>query len=81
MGVQHSSHSELEYAILKTAKPRPPKKKAELREGAEATHRFEETMTALFQVPKAQVVRNALWPLYAFAWACIQAANLITRRT
>jgi len=38
---------------LKTTKLRLPKKKQEFHEGVEAKRKFERTMKALFQVPKA----------------------------
>jgi hypothetical protein len=43
----------MERLILKTKNAPNPKKKLPLRDGDEARKKFERTMKALFQVPKA----------------------------
>lgn len=51
--VRSQRHPYLEYALAETRKLRLPRKKSKLHEGDEAREKFERTMKALFQVPKA----------------------------
>jgi len=43
----------MEHAILKMPKAQRPKRKQQFHEGVEAKKKFEQTMKALFQVPKS----------------------------